>query len=276
MKKLFFDDCLDVLKDLSKKNSSRFINFILAFILSFAFLTSCSTTKKIKYEGEINSLPVLNKDLSNISIKGIIGFTLNGQNQSTDCKLLLAKTDSISLTIFGPFGMTLARFYAKPDYFLLYNAYQNEALEGTPEPTQLNKVFSIPINYYEFVTLSRYDILGNPEDYKILSSYKDENYVFFINGKNPNYVEYYLVAKEDNTIRQYQRKSRDGILFFSVLYKDIEFKEGFYFPEKIEFNFAIMQAGLTIECNKVVFNENYDKPFSINLPSDIKKRRLED
>lgn len=276
MTKLYLDDYFDILKVLSKKNYKGYLHLIFAFILSFAFLISCSSARKIKYEGEIKSLPVLNKNLSNISIKGIIGFTYNGKNQSTDCKLLLAKTDSLSLTIIGPFGMTLARLYAKPDYFLFYNAYNNDALEGSPNPSQLSKVFFIPIDYSDFVTLSRYDIIGNPDDYKILTSFKDDNFVIFKNSKNTDYNEYYLVAKDDYTIRQYQRKNREDILLFSASYQDIQFKEGYYFPEKIEFSFPTMQAGLTIECNKVIFNENYDKPFSINLPSDIIKRRLED
>jgi hypothetical protein len=257
----------------------KFINqyrILLAYIIScLLFLSACVTTKKVKEIAEIRSLPIYNNGLNNITIKGSFSYSFKGQSQSTDCKLLLAKTDSLSLTIYGPFGMTLARLFAKPDYFLFYNAYNNEAIEGAPSKENLQKIAYLPLNYSDFIQLIRYEIIGNPSDFEIQPNFKDDKSVLFQSNKNSDYVEYYLVSKEDALIKQYQRKLRNGTLILNVFYRDVEENDSFHFPESIEFNFPTLDMGLKIDCKDLDFNENYDKPFLVNLPSNIVIKRLE-
>jgi hypothetical protein len=190
--------------------------------------------------------------------------------------LLLAKSDSLSLTIFGPFGMTLAKLFAKPDYFLFYNAYNNEAIEGTPSPNNLYKVVYLPFNFYDFLSLTRYENICDAANYEIQTSYKDEKSILFQNKNNNDYIEFYLVSKEDASIKQYQRKHPNGSTILNVFYRNVEENDNFYFPEKIEFNFPSLDVGLIIECNSLKFNESYDKPFSINLPNNTNIKKIEE
>jgi hypothetical protein len=107
------------------------------------------------------------------------------EQPSNDHATITNRVDSLSIEVTGPFGISVARFVASPEHYVLYNALQSETMEGPTDPTSLEG-----LTQRKGVTLGMLNdaVFGlapggddvNPQDSVVLITINDDEHVLLI------------------------------------------------------------------------------------------------
>jgi len=141
-----------------------------------------------------------------------------------NCVAKLCSSDSMCITIHGPFGIFVGKLFATQTNFLFYDAFNNRAVTGTPSADNIAKTLRIPLSGEDFVHLMRgeaptgvNDLISNGFT---LSSDKliDSNNVLFVRRSELFGAEYIIFSLKENVILQFQKKSSEGKILLNVKY----------------------------------------------------------
>jgi len=244
------------------------------YLLFLIFLLgSCATKVEQKQKIRSVSIPYNETNLQNISFKGDITSSFDGTSFSAKVKAKMAWIDSLSMTVIGPFGMPLGNVFAKKDLFVFYNTMQNEVMSGNPEDMDLKSLINVSFKFEDLLHFLRNEAPEPPEKYEIDQSHSSEKEILYKNFNNEEYVEYILYSLESSTIRQYQRKLKDGgVLILNILFKD-------HAPDNLARKIVIdspeYKTSLTLDVDEIMLNEIFTEPFSFPVPKNAKKLTIE-
>jgi hypothetical protein len=240
--------------------------------LSFLFIYSCSSAQNISGK----SSEVFNgrkPSLKTLDIKGNIASSYQENENSALCRISISGVDSVSMSLIGPMGIALGRFFATPNYFLFFNAINNEAVEGSPNSENLQKAIMMPMSFIEFARLVRGETPGKPENF--VPDTSSGKLKIYKNFEEKGFVEY-VVLNDDRNIVQYQRKLRDGTLILNVFYSDYDSYDGIVLAKKINFEFPQVPGRIALNVDKYIVNDSANnKPYSFKVPDSIKHFRIE-
>lgn len=232
-------------------------------------LASCSTTKNIdKAEVKIDR-----KEFSNMQFDANISTQFPDFNQTFMSQVKIAGHDSVSLTAFGPFGVTVAKLYANTDKFIFYNIFENSIYQGKPSSENLYKAAKINLSFRDLIGFLRGETPEHITDYKIYDE-NDEQTVY-ANKAADNSAEFIVVSKSMRSITQYQRKDKSNELELNVFLTDFKKYDGTNLASKIVFDFPKMNGKLTLELDKIELNKPYNGGFRFNYPSSATVRNLD-
>jgi len=249
---------------------------IIYIIFSAVILLSCAGTKNVQTISNTNErFPERNMQFKNLSMKTSISAAMKDQSMMASANMNLAQMDSISMNLFGPFGIPFGKLYATKDYVLFYNIMTNQVLEGKPTPENMRTAVFLPLSYEDFIHLIRCETPGEPKDF-VFDKKLNEDELLFKNAKNPKFIEYAVVSLKDRVITQYQRKDTEGILILHVFYTNYAKSNGIDFAQKQLYKFPELDVNLTLEINDLKINEPFTKPFSFNIPSNIDRIKLDE
>jgi hypothetical protein len=243
-----------------------FISLICVVFISVA----CTTIKQETDKKEQPAISIVDKhkELDNLSLKGQVSFNQKDMQLTGKFKSYLAGTDSLSLILLGPLQIAAGKLYARNDYFLFYDAFNNRAYEGEPNAQNLKSAFNIELSFPDLIRLFRGEIPNNATKYVFDKTI--EKGILFKYIKPEEYVDFALFDKNNNLI-QYQRKLSDGILIMNVVYSDYQNLDGFELPGKISLSFPVYEATVLYEIDDYKVNEDFNHPFGFSVPSDIKR-----
>ncbi len=252
----------------------------LIIILVSFLMISCSTIKttkkeKIKVSPKINFFPPWNLELNNLIIKTNLSISNKNQSYSASANIRIAKLDSISMKINGPFGISVGKLYATQHMFDFYNAITDQLIEGVPDADSFRQIIKMPISYNDLIRLMRCETPGNPMDFvfvKQLSDSTNEN--LFKNDKNPDYIEYAVISSTDLTLTQYQRKLRNGKMILHIFYNNYDKVNGINYSMKQLYKFPEINSSLILKINSININPVFQNSFKTIYPKDIKKIKL--
>jgi hypothetical protein len=232
-------------------------------------LGSCATSVEQKQKIRTASIPHIEANLQNISIKGSITSNYDGTSFSAKFKAKLAWIDSLNMTVIGPFGIPLGNVFAKKDRFVFYNTMQNEVFSGNPEDFDLSSLINISLTFEDLAHFLRNESPEPPENYEIDESHGSDKEILYKNFNNKEYVEYILFSLKNNTIGQYQRKLKEGgTLILNILFRD---RGADNLARKIIIDSPENKSSLTLELDEVRINEVFTEPFSFPVPKNAKK-----
>jgi len=239
----------------------------LLFLITL--IASCSSSVEQKHQIRSAKLPFNELNIQNISLKGDITSSYDGATFSAKLKAKLAWIDSLQMTVIGPFGLPLGNVFAKKDRFVFYNTMQNEVLSGNPEEIDLSYLINVSLTFEDFAHFLRNESPEKPDNYEVDESRKSNNEVLYKNFNNQDYVEYILFSLDNNTIKQYQRKLKDGgSLILNILFMDHGSDN---LARKIIIDSPENNASITLDLEKVEINELFTEPFSFPVPQNAKK-----
>ncbi len=237
-------------------------------------IASCATTIEEKQNIRAERLAYNEADIRNLTIKGKISTNFDGSSFSTKIKAKVAWMDSLHLTVIGPFGIPLGNVFAKNDRFVFYNTMQNEVITGNPETMDLGSLINISLKFEDLIHFLRNETLEPTANYEVDDNHKSANEVLYRNNKNKDYVEYVLFSLKNNTIRQYQRKLRDGgTLVLNILFRNHDSNN---LAKEIIFNSPENKSSMTMEIDEILVNEIFNEPFSFPIPENAKKLQIID
>ncbi|OGV21629.1 MAG: hypothetical protein A2475_13975 [Ignavibacteria bacterium RIFOXYC2_FULL_35_21] len=242
----------------------------------FLILFSACTTSPIQKKSNSFVQPAKwNDELITLNISANLASKYHDETNSGSCKFILNGKDSLSLIIKGPFEIPIGKLYADPKYFVYYDAFNNQILEGKPTAKNLKRATMVPLSFDEFIRLLRCETPSEPDDFTRDETYKNNDGLLYKNTSNKDYIEYALYSSENNNLIRYQRKLMTGQLILDLVYKDYETFDGFQLAKYMIFNFPEIDTKVDLQINKYEINKDINKTLRFNLPEGIKVYRIE-
>ncbi len=169
------------------------------------------------------------KVLRNLEFSADMTVKFNGMTQMGNCDAKLCSSDSMCVTIHGPFGIFVGKMFATPANFVFYDAFNNRIVTGVPSADNIAKTLRIPLAGEDFVHLMRGESptsQRNSVDAKefTLSSDKlsDTDHILFVRRSETFGAEYVLFSLKDKVITQFQKKSPEGKILLNVKYSNFK------------------------------------------------------
>ncbi|MCX6153973.1 MAG: DUF4292 domain-containing protein [Candidatus Kapabacteria bacterium] len=252
---------------------------IFSTIFILFFILSCSTSKQISRNANIdeNLGPVQLKwhnDMEYLELNCNFNIKAGDNDASASGKFILCRRDSLSLSISGPFGISIGKLFSRKDYFLFYNTYQNEIYEGTPTVENLSHAVRIPLSYSDLVALIRAETPESALIFKESARDKDLGTIDFKAKNASNEDVFVKLNNKNSSILEYSRRNSEGELIH-VTYTTYFKISGFYRPKKINIRFPQSEVEIEIIENETKINKKPEKPLSFNKPDDVPVKRLE-
>jgi len=248
--------------------------------ISFVFI-ACSSTKELEKPKvqtvsqplkplEPKNIPALkdfNSSIKNLKIEGEIDIDSPQLDNSADFEMTICGTDSLSMIISGPLGITVAKLFATKSQFVFINSFNGELYKGKPTKENFEKVANIPLSFNDLINLLQSKLLYNVNQYKYMKIY-DNNYVFMIDN-NKIYDEI-ITNQELNKMLYLKRYNSSQLEYFNCSYADFININNNFLAKKITINAPNSNIKLKIQFDKVQSNVTIDKPISFKIPEKIK------
>lgn len=244
------------------------------FIISLFLTISCSSIKQ--KSDEISTFEKYQFKKEKVNQLVITGKLNSSQNNagSANFKIEIFDKDTFALSLFGPMGMLLIRFYSTENEFLLYNSFTSEAIQGSPKSSAMNEFLPIPVSFIDLISLIRNETPFSEKDYTEYNLNQEKKEKIFKYSSEKDFVEYVVFDVDSKQLKQVQRKSVEGKEAVNVFFKDYEKTEEFYFPRKIIFDLKKENIQMSFDCEKYVINKSFDKSLKFSLPTGVKVKTI--
>jgi outer membrane lipoprotein-sorting protein len=237
-------------------------------------LISCTTVKQNKVEiPVISKLPERNEDFKNLSLKMDISASINDISNTATAIVKLASLDSMSVSIYGPFGITIGKLYSDPESMRFYNTFTNQLIVGKPKANIMKTAIMVPLSYYDFARLIKCESPGEPKDFVFEKKLNDKESLYK-STVNPEYVEFAVFSSEFNAISQYQRKSADGTMILHIFYDNYIRKDNVNYAMEQLYKFPEIGATMKVIIKDISVNPVFNQRFSFTVPEDVQRVNL--
>lgn len=205
-----------------KKYKFNKIFFKLAILIGIVSLFSCSSTKEIKKEIPhstpvitIDTFEVINfkKNINSLECSGEIEFADTRQSMSGTFEMKILRQNKLSIDVFGPFGINVARIYASEDSVIVYNLWEGKYYQskGNLDGFEFlapfaSKLFNILVAepFYEKDSLLK--VVPENDSLGFKFKFSDTNYYRFNYRRNFASITYLNYTFKKNVFEVYLKK----------------------------------------------------------------------
>lgn len=274
----------------------------VAMITAAFVLSACSSTRHIAEKTEpqkekdttytqinlplsspiatlLAAIEVRKSALSVLDITAAVNATINGTAAPpANCTMTICRDDSLAMT-FRAFGISVGKLYARSDYFLFFDAFNNRALEGAPNAANIARAINVPLSYQDFARLLRGE---PPGDIALFAPSADggdmqssSKSVLFQRKTPGNGIEYALFSIERQALVQYQRKAADGTIQINARYEDFIEADKIQVAKKVAITVPAQNSTVAFSASDITVNSSEKKRLSFSVPSSVPRSRLE-
>jgi outer membrane biogenesis lipoprotein LolB len=212
--------------------------------------------------------------LKDFSAEGSITVNTPTMNQSAGFDLSARGTDSVKISVCGPFGITVGAALLTRTEFTAYNALNNTVYRGSPEkqtrmlPFINNVPFELLIGtlkgIHPFTVSAMIDsVVAEPgHSFAFSCSYQDGSFDRFV----------YNI--DVNRITKCTRRDGDGTMLWSVKYWYKQSNDSIIVPEQVEVNVPSKETTLLMEYSSATY-ATILSALTISYPEDAEIRIVE-
>lgn len=257
----------------------------ISALMVATLLYACSSTKEPekkeppkKYEKaqeKVVLTKTFNKGLYSIDSDGEIEFAMPALSNSADFKLRIAGRDSLSMTIHGPLGITVAKLFATPTKFQFLNSFNGELFEGTPSEENFRKIANIPLCYTDLICILTSQLANSADKYTLIKTADDMKQYSYGTKEYTDVV--YLPADFGHIhyLSRFSKVKTPAEKVYEVYYKDFTKIGSFVFGKKINMKFPTMDGKIDIEFDKIETNVKFEKPFRFKISDGVKRYNMD-
>lgn len=249
-----------MLKKLSK--------LLLGFLLFSILLGGCATTSKTKSDVKLSELKPLNPDLYRLEANCAISSSMNSQTFNFRVKVNIAGTDTVSMIVYGPFGITVGRLYSDLNYFQFHNIMENSLYKGSPTQENIKKATNLSISIKDFLNLFQGKTPFNINEYSVLEDSGESLILKRVDAAN--FGDFAVIGKSDYRLNRYQRKDKGDILILDSSFDKYKSTGNIAIPGSINFLMPTVDGKMLIEVDDYKINQNAGVPVKFDIPSSVK------
>jgi len=250
------------------------VNTVKLFSVFFAvFFFGCATVPKPTANEAMSAdelrlcLAQTTDSLKDFSAEGSITIHTPTMDQSAGFDLAARGTDSIKMSVYGPFGITVGSALFTRHEFTAYNALNNTVYRGSPEKQMrmLPFVKEIPFELLTGTLRGIYFFLqSSPIDSLSVNA---ENSLSFTISNSDGSFDKLQYDGGVNRITRCTRRDAGGSILWHVGYRYKRNVDGGIVPEQVEVNVPLKESTLVLDYDSVVWGSPRS-PLTILFPED--------
>jgi hypothetical protein len=164
--------------------------------------------------------------IGTLNIKGT--QTMNGLSVN----VLTANDDSSSITIGGPFGVTVGSLFVAHEYFQFLNYFTQEVYKGNPTSAQLRQKLPFPLDVPTMMALMA-GTFPKGEPFACVKHLEQPHHVLF-QRKSVDRTEFIAVDTLKRVIVQYQQKLPSGATVVNATLGDFQQHNTVWIPTAVD------------------------------------------
>ncbi|MFZ4622176.1 MAG: DUF4292 domain-containing protein [Bacteroidota bacterium] len=210
----------------------------------------------------------------NFSAEGTITVNSPRMNQSAGFDLLTRGTDSVKMTVYGPFGFTVGSALFTRSEFTAYNALNNTVYRGNPaqQMKMLPFINDIPVELLISSLQGNHPLLPSAAIDSLEVS--AGRFYTFTSPVNDSTYDRFTVQEDFLRITRCVRKTISGRTLWKVEYTYKRSAEGAVIPEQVEVTIPSKDASLLLEYSSIT-NDDASSPMRIAYPEDAEVITIE-
>ena len=245
-----------------------------------AVLVGCATTPKpvvneaITVEDVQYRILQSSRTLHDFFAEGSITVSTPTMDQSAGFEIATRGKDSVMMSVYGPFGITIGTALFTRNEFTAYNALNNTVYRGSPEKQMqmLPMVKEIP---FELIISSLQGIHPFSASATIDSfSVNDGTTYSFTHSYDDGSFDRFIYHNDIRRITRCTRKNSAGTILWSVKYWYTYNSDSTIIPEQVEVSIPSKETTLLLEYGSVS-NDTLSMNFTISYPDDAEIITLE-
>ncbi len=253
---------------------------IPAALAAALLLAGCATVPKpvfneaMSEEELVNTLRQTAMDISHFSAEGTITVNSPSVNQSAGIEVSARGTDSVKLSVYGPFGITVGSGLLTRNEFAAYNALNNTLYRGSPEKQMRSLPFinDIPVELFAGALQGIHTVHAarGIDSFSVQAGRK----YFFTRSYDDGSFDKFVFSDEYRRITRCTRYNRDGTPLWIVRYYYKQEGNGAVLPEQVEVEIPRRELTVTIEYGSA----SYTAPpaaFTLDHPEDARTVTIE-
>lgn len=246
----------------------------LLLVIAGLFIYGCVPTKEISDERSISADRLLKRvEANRRKVKTFLGIgTLDIKSSEINAKsnfeVKIVRPDSVTISLFGPFGIDLARINVNNKDFVFLDVINNRVYKGKVGPGVIKQVLKIDIQFDELINLltgsvNLSDKLSFQPEAKLLN---ENNYSVEINDDQSNTNFIYTINSANLAISEFKIID-DSKSLFSAEYSDILRYDDVPVARSIKVNDIRGNQKINVMYRKVEINKNVGS-LKIEIPED--------
>ena len=248
----------------------RYFSFVLFSVLLFLVI-SCASTTKTGQSTEKRLMLSNNEKLTNLEFNANFYTKSNTGNElNFNAVVNIANTDSLSMNVYGPFGILVGKLFADNNNFKFHNIFENTYYTGSPSADNIARATGIYLSIKDFIHFIRTELPYNPSEFSEKNqSNLDENKKLFIRIDERNFAD--LALYDSNQfLKEYQRKDENNTTVMRIIFDNYKNFEDIRIANKLNAEFPKNNVGLSYEINSLKINKDAAKPQNFKIPQTAK------
>lgn len=226
----------------------RFIR--LPTILSFGLVAACcflchcsarppkplvpeSDVSRAMAHSMLQSVLATNAGLDAIKGKGRVRMTLDDEWNTFRAAWIGKQPDQFRLDVLSPTLQPILSFACDGNRIYLLSYSDNRLYRRRASENSLERIIAIDMTVEDFLDLISGRLPVHQGGNVRLEESADSGPLLVLDDKKVNYTETILLDIDRSTVREFERRKRDGTLLFRVLYEKRQDTEGFTLPESM-------------------------------------------
>jgi outer membrane biogenesis lipoprotein LolB len=247
------------------------INFqiqIIILLLAILIVSGCSSANKTKSEVKPIALMPINHELYRLEANCMVNSSMNNQSFNFRIKVNISGSDTVAMTIYGPFGITVGRLYSDLQYFRFHNIMENVVYQGSPSQENIKKATNLSISIRDFLSLFQGKTPFDISDYKVTDGLGNNLLLKRVDGSN--FGDFALLDKTELNLVQYQRKDKGDILILNSSFDKFKRDGKSYLPSSINIMMPTVDGKMIIEVESFKTNADAAIPIKFEIPASVK------
>ncbi|MFP4368934.1 MAG: DUF4292 domain-containing protein [Candidatus Kapaibacterium sp.] len=235
-------------------------------IFVIAFIAGCGSAKKTS-ESALPNLKLRDK-IEFMEMDTELSINVPGLNNKASSRIYLAPGDSLASSVFGPFGIIIAKLFATTDEFLILNTLKSEAYKGRPDYSRIKQLTGMEIDFSLLSDILINKIPGEMKGFILVETLDDGSSLFKRVNEGIN-AEFIIIDREKR-FTQYQAKNSANELVVNIFYRNFKKAGDYELPYKIAINSPIENMEIVINIKQYTLDQKPEKPYSFEIPSNFK------
>lgn len=240
---------------------------LISLFFACFLLFSCSTTKKNKIDTNIEILPDFSPAIF-MEGNATVNANFPNFNQTFSINLLIAGTDSLRMTAFGPFNLIAGRLYSDSDEFIFVNTLEMTAYIGRPSADNIGRASGMNLSFKDLASMIQGIPSSSTDSYKFVKKVRDESELLF-QFENEDYVEFVTFDPIEKVISQFQRKDKNDNLRLNVFLSNYSNEGNHKIPKNIKFEVYEPKGKLIIEFKDIIVNKERNE-LKFMIPKELR------
>ncbi len=249
-------------------------------VLALIFVVGCATVPKPQIYEPMTAetlryrLLQATVSLKNFSAEGNITVNTPRMNQSAGFDLISRGVDSVKMSVYGPFGITVGAALFTPNEFTAYNALNNTVYRGNPERQMkmLPFIKDIPFELLISSLQGSHPLLRSAviDSLEVLAG----RFYTFTSGVNDSTYDKFSADEGYLRIIKCVRMSTSGKVLWRVEYSYKRDSEGIVVPEQVEVSIPSKESSLLLEYSSFS-RDSSSAALTISYPEDAEINTIE-